>query len=415
MAVTRTPRAAVREVYRQGQWTPALNTVNPPSLLTPGHAAACLNVDVYGGTVKRRDGWLPTLSAAIGNSISTMSRAMVTGTNYLIIGTSTGALYYWLPVRSTNTSPIAATLISATSANPNRFLTVGKTLYCVGTSLTLAKWDGTSFSATIAGSIGDPDNLVFFNNAIWTLDNSVHPNSFGRIRWSGLQGTSGVEVWPANNFLTLWTTQSLAAINQDSITGMAVLNNSLIVLTDQHAFRITGQPPDDAALAPGSLVVTPLLNIPGCVAANTVDVSNGRLIWLSAKGLFMFDGVKITELTEAVRPWFLSLTTTLATNGALHLPVGRWITADQYMLSGQFWTDSSYHQLVLNFNPFSIQEYTIANITAMAPGLNPHKVNDGEYPKYFIGNTAGMVGSVGGNISEGWGSNSDNGSAISWT
>lgn len=329
-----------RQVYHIAKWTPGLNTRTPASDLTPGEAAVALNVDLSGGTLKPRVGFSKPAGSPDVNKDTVglglfSTRAAGVETRYML---AVGGLTLTQQTDITPTN-ITTTVIPSGQVQSAIFTTIADAVYIalkdiVGGVYALRKWSpGGGFSITTSPA---GDIVATYGNALW-----VASSNGSRVFWSGTFGNSGVDVWPANNFI------DVGPGDGDIITGLVAHGTSLLVLKRNSIYRITGVQPNDAALATGTIVVTPLASQDGCIAPQTVASRNGQTIWLGQRGVFMYDGVHIKEISINIRATIVSASNAVVTAR------GSWLSNYQYLL---FYQLTAY---IFTFSPdFSIAQWT---------------------------------------------------------
>lgn len=379
---------------RLAQFTPGLNTNVAPSLLTPGQASVCNNVDLGKGTVRRRDGWTASHTGTLASGADVTGLFDTTDFGLLAVaGNSLYAIAGGVATLKTSTLvpgptlPLACTFVEANGAV---YIAISD---AAAVTYPLRKYNGTT--AVASGSPG-ATGVTYYGNALWTLGDI---NNLPRLTWSGTTGISGVDTWPATNFL------DFRPGDGDLLRGFGVINNTLIVLKERSVWRVTGQQPDDAAISSGTMLVTNMDQQSGCTGPFTVSSKDNVIIWMNQRGLFAYDGVSVRELTQAVRPWFAALDQT-----ALVFARGAWINWHQYMLVAKKQNGTT-GVLVVTFNPNAISEYTVSAAsgrlllaTPQLPGGVVNKVGNDVY----FGFAGGVVGLHSG------ASHTDNGTVIDW-
>lgn len=386
--------AAKKGIIRLAQFTPGLNTKTPAAQLNPGQATVCNNVDLSLDTVRRRNGWTASHAGTLASGADVTGLFDTTDFGLLAVaGNSLYAIAGGVATLKTSTLVTAPTLpLSCTfvEANGAVYIAVSD---AAAVTYPVVKYNGTTAVASVSpGATG----VTYYGNALWILGDTNH---LPRLSWSGTTGISGVDVWPATNFL------DFRPGDGDLLRGFGVINNTLIVLKERSVWRVTGQQPDDAAISSGTMLVTNMDQQSGCTGPYTVSSKDNVIIWMNQRGLFAYDGVSVKEITQAVRPWFTQLDQT-----ALVFARGAWINWHQYMLVAKKQNGTT-GVLVVTFNPNSITEYTVSSAsgrllmaTPQLPGGVVNKVGNDVYFG-FAGGVVGLHSSA---------SHTDNGTVIDW-
>lgn len=378
-----------QRTFELRQFAPGLNTRLPAVQLVPGQSTVATNVDLSGGSIRRRTGYatvnasLPSTAAEVSALFpfyfQTTKQLLAVAGTYLM--RSTGGAFTTI----TSTLRVSdAVRTSFASIDDKCYISVRSGADLAGQ---ISKWDGTAYTATVSGS---PTSALVakWSNALWSAGDTT-VGSQSRLRWSGLVGSSGSDTWPATNYV------DLDPGDGDKIIGLGATLNALVVLKERSIFLIRGEPPNDAAVSAGSLAVTRLDRQPGCVAGATVASAGNQVIYLGRKGLYFFDGTSPRELTEAVRPFFEDVDVANLKNA-----VGGFISPTRYLLAIKD-AASAIKVLHVNLDPFALTTWTGQNITGI--GIFEFTA-DGEKPVIGI---AGAVRYESGT--------SDAGSAIPWT
>lgn len=386
-------------VLTVNKFVPGWFTLKPPVEIPPGAASVCTNVDLSSGTCKRRFGWT---DYAASNSYGGLDVSAVYATggfdafNLAVLVVAGNSLY---SVASPSATPTLVTSTLASSPAPTlplhvNFAEANGAVYMAiqdsaGNSYPLRKWDGTTFSVSTSPSTY---LVVFANDGLFVVD-AAQPNT---LQWSGLVGQTGIDTWPATNFITLDQGDG------DAIYGLGFVHNALLVLKQTSVFRVTGQQPDDASVGTGTISVVNLKASSGCNGQFTASSKNDMCIWYNNTGLFSYDGIHIRELTEQVRPFFQGLTGPF---------VGAWVNWHQYGLVCTYQGVPSL--LLLSFNPNSISLWQFTGPTATSALLAVASTRVDTRPEFFLAFSKGS-GSFGTAAMCTPTQNSDKGVAIQW-
>jgi hypothetical protein len=96
-----------------------------------------------------------------------------------------------------------------------------------------------------------------------------------------------IDAWPEDFYVDV----------EDEITGMAVVNEVVIVTTPSRTYRIEGEFEDDGT---GVVTAKPISDSVGCrFPRSFVNARDGKIIYFaSEQGIYMCDGISITEITR---------------------------------------------------------------------------------------------------------------------
>lgn len=125
--------------------------------------------------------------------------------------------------------------------------------------------------------------ITYFKGRLWAA--GIKDDPFA-VYWSApALSPSGfaADVWPATNF------ETLAEDDNSPITGLATLNEHLIVFKQDSIWQMTynGNIPDTGE---ASYVPLQMVSGVGCVSQASIANVNGRLIFLAEDGFYQFDG-----------------------------------------------------------------------------------------------------------------------------
>lgn len=144
----------------------------------------------------------------------------------------------------------------------------GSAIYSKNSIAQLGSWPETKF-------------LAYHHGRLWAITDSV-------VRWGA--GVPYHRVWPEITFEYL--------PNSDEVTGVASLGEHLYIFTINGAYRVTfSRFETSAGIDLPFYSVDRVLDGIGCVAQNSIQQVRNNLIFLSADGLYKFDGVEAVKLT----------------------------------------------------------------------------------------------------------------------
>lgn len=333
--------------HRHSVWNGSLVTTRSPLLLEAGESTISENVDKrYPGVLKRRGGWtelngMPIVDAAY-NEVSGLGYYSVAlgfrpeghdDDNYSRVIAVVGEHVYhaeenqgipgdphdpqglvrvdtWEQIDGNTSgdsllgtdSPMDFNVIRPMMVQLDRKLYIiysfgGQGGYNAGTIAgDIASWDSVNFVRKVSAS-PRASKVVVYGSQLVVAGNATNEN---RIYWSGVQGLSGPDTWPALNFA------DLDEGDGDIIIGLAALHNTLIVFKKNSVWRITGYFPDDAALDDGNVAIIKMAGeMPGAWATRSIVSTGAEIIWLSDQGIYSFNGQSFKELTKDCRDLFI--------------------------------------------------------------------------------------------------------------
>jgi hypothetical protein len=256
--------------------------------------ADCQNVDFdVRGAVKKREGY----------TVFNENTAETNDRDFVLPYTTTGGTKYLVVARAGDTNFAIeddGTGIGLTSAVAN---TAGTThdgvvikgaAYLVNGVDQTAKISGTTESrlGTTLGATGNMPKaqcITFWKNRIF-LGNTDTGTNKSRIRYSGSDTTpTDVEYYKSTSFIDVQQDDG------DQIQKLIPFLDSLLIFKTSSTWVLRGSNPRDFEL----VLANPSV---GCVAPRTVAAWDKGVIFLSARGVFSFDGSKVTRLSEKIDP-----------------------------------------------------------------------------------------------------------------
>lgn len=133
--------------------------------------------------------------------------------------------------------------------------------------------------------------IKFFNGRLWAAGIKGKPFE---IRWSGSELDGAYNVWPFVSF------EEIAQDDNTPITGLATLNEHLIVFKEQSIWQMVSTGVNNLGLATYRPIK--VASGIGTVSQASIVEVNGRLIFLSEDGFYAFDGtprvVKLSDLVD---------------------------------------------------------------------------------------------------------------------
>lgn len=150
---------------------------------------------------------------------------------------------------------------------------------------------GANVNITTAKYVEQYNNYLFLANV--TAAGVYYPT---RIYWSNLQDT------------TTWLQSSFIEISENDgqqITGMKVLGNNLIIFKTRSIYILsfTGDPDAPFILQGGGKANSDV----GCVSHFSIQEVQNGLVFLSPDGLYYFDGLNSSKMSDRINPTILAL------------------------------------------------------------------------------------------------------------
>ena len=255
----------------------ATNGVNPPfqvSNITSSTIKA-LVANSYTFTVAGI-----TTAPAVGDTYT--SNGVTFTITALNLAGASGSIAGTIIATGSGAPDVSGNLVRATGSGDNP---IAFTQYALNVNITKAKY------------VKAYNNYLFLANV--TVGSTYYPT---RIYWSNLQDPT---TWLTTSFI------EVAMNDGQQITGIKVLADNLIVFKTRSIYILsfTGDPDIPFILQGGGKSNSDV----GCVAAHSIqEVTNG-LIFLSFDGLYYFDGVNSTKMSDRINPTILGLNSTRLT------------------------------------------------------------------------------------------------------
>lgn len=136
--------------------------------------------------------------------------------------------------------------------------------------------------------------LVYHRGEMWAANLRNAPQ---QVRWSA--GTSlvtpGYKIWPQLN------TETLADKDQSPVTGLFPWQDSVLVFKSDSIWQMvyTGQ----NALGLNTYRAEKIVSGSGCVSNSSIQDIKGNLVFLGEDGVYNFDGVKATKISDRVQEY----------------------------------------------------------------------------------------------------------------
>lgn len=151
------------------------------------------------------------------------------------------------------------------------FTTANDTLWIVNGEVA-KKWDGTTF-ADMGGSPPLGKHIIFHKDRIWITGVSSQRS---RLYYCDV---GAYETWPALNFI------DVGRGDGDANTGLAILNDRLVIAKDNSTWELAGNSSDN-------FVLRQVTTSGGCATKHSIAFVKDSLAWLGKDGIRLFDGVR---------------------------------------------------------------------------------------------------------------------------
>lgn len=352
-----------------------LNTTSNPMLIDDTEASDLQNVyfDEKGSLIKR-NGYVKLNSLSVGAyPINGLYNYWKGTTSYGIcsrngaLSAKTGA-WYKMDALDGTWDEIGYGL-SGTTTDRWSFDTFQDTLVGTNGVDVAYKWDGTTF-AVLGGTPPRGKYVKLFKNFIIFANIS---NSTGKYAAS----TASSIIWADLATLETWTASQILQINDrdgDEITGLEVLWDRLIVFKNNSIVPVnytgTASKASSGHYEDAFEVGTPI-KVRGTISNQSIANIGNALIFKASDGVYLFNGVNVTCISDKIRP-------TIRTLGSAYLKNAVGVYYKKYNQYWLFCTSSSgtYNDLVfvLDVGTGSWTKYT--GIEAAAAAII-------EYPRGF--------------------------------
>ena len=383
-----------------------------------------LNVEFYPrGTVSQRSGYGAPLITATGSGVTKLYKWKTSANANAQLGftctSGTGGTATSATIVKISTNPYASTnVLSAGSGGwvPGYDDAISCTSY-MGSAVTTYKdnagapvvYSGTGNAVAQTSvqsgctAIQGWGNYLFIGNY---LVSGIRNGS--RVAWNS---ATSISTWPAASYV------DLDPDDADEITSMILLGDYLVVFKAKKIFIVYW--------VGGSLQFKESRRVAsvGCVGPNAVVNHEGRLIFLSLEGVYVFDGTSVKELSRKIRPLFQDLNPTY-----VHIA-----EACKYSEKKQVWfsvaTGSSTTRNTIFVWDYELDNWTKFNIvcSSMAYIADDTTKAYSDFPvKYYqetqsfdsykvVGSDKFIIGFLNGKVHQYGESADDNGTAISST
>lgn len=185
---------------------------------------------------------------------------------------------------------LAGTVTATGSSAPSTIGTINKASGTGDTNITYTLY-GANTNITTAKYVEQFNNYLFLANC--TADGVYYPT---RIYWSNLQDTT---TWLQSSFL------EISENDGQQITGIKVLGQNLIIFKTRSIYIVsfTGDADAPFILQGGGKANSDV----GTVSHFSIQEVQNGLVFLSPDGLYYFDGINSSKISDRVNPTFLGL------------------------------------------------------------------------------------------------------------
>jgi len=269
-----------------------LNSVSDESALQPNQLRRAVNMRLTEfGAATKRGGTRHTSSGVLSANpvLNGYTWRKDTGAPE-ILAVSNGTLYTTaygtFPWTWTAESGTLSTTVSPSFAKFRDG--TGADVVYIGDGGLLNKWDGTTLTTNIAGTIG-ATNIVVHNERLWSCGCGVNPSS---IFYSDLNdgdtlanaGSGGGEV-------------IVRTFGDETVVGLASINTSLLIFHRRGISRITGYGQDDIAATPAGVTADV-----GTIAKASIVASDNIAYFVSERGLYRCNEAEVAPVGNPVTP-----------------------------------------------------------------------------------------------------------------
>lgn len=291
------------------------------------------------------------------------------GTRYLVVATDAGRVAY-------NNAGTWSVLAGGLSANTHTFwdwVVFNNTLIALSGNNPVKKWGGG------AGTFGDlggtpPQSKYGSQHAIDYLFFAGHTSNPSEVRYSD---TATAETWPVGNSLIVGRNDN------QIITGLQRFGDTTTVFKKSSIFLISGATPSEFSINPTPSDV-------GCIAPNSIVLTDAGIFFWSEAGPALFNGYKTTLLGKRLKSILDSVDWANADKiSASYYPARKQLLIS-YPRSGQSYTDRA---LLLDMYRMADDKAppVFWPITAGGFSSTASKIDSTGIRKVFFGHSSGHV------------------------
>lgn len=270
-----------------------LNTVSDDASLLPNQMRRCINARLTDyGAVTKRGGTRRTTATAIdaGESVQAgFNWQKDTGTSEILavidgtLYTTTYGAFPW--TWAAEVGALSDTVVPSFAKFRD---SGGNDVVYIGDGGLLNKWNGTSLTVDIAGTIG-VKQLTVHNERLWSCGCGSNPQS---IFYSALNngdtlansGAGGGEI-------------IVRTFGDQTVVGLASVNTSLLIFHRRGISRLTGFGQDDITVAPAGVTADV-----GTIAANSIVEVDNVAYFVSERGLYRCNEAEVAAIGTPEKP-----------------------------------------------------------------------------------------------------------------
>jgi hypothetical protein len=266
-----------------------LNAVSDDLALTPTQIRKAINTRLtsFGALVKR--GGTQRVINTVTNRIQNGSTWYKAGVNPRIVFVSNGTLYSAtygsLPWSLTTVSTALSNTVDPVFA---QFRDGTNDVLYISDGGALNKWDGTTFTANIAGTT-NTTSIVVHNERLWGCGNSNFPNS---IFYSALNNGDSLGNGASGGGQIVVRT-----FGNEEIVGLVSLGTSLLIFHRRGVSRLTGYGQDDITVDPAGLT-----SDVGLIAPKSITVIDNVCYFVSERGLYRCTEAEVASVSTPDTP-----------------------------------------------------------------------------------------------------------------
>ena len=280
-----------RMLDQQPSMDGGLNNVSDDIVVQPNQLRKAINCRLteYGGVTKRggtqRTSAAVLTSSAIQNGYTWRKDG---GTQQLMVvanGTLYTTTYGAFPLTWTARS---GALSTSTPPSFAQFRDAGSDVVFVADGGLLNKWDGTTFTTNISGTVS-ASVITVHNQRLWGTGDGTAPDS---IFYSSLNDGSNLGN-AANNGGQI----VVRTFSDETIVGLASVNTSLLIFHRRGISRLTGYGQDDITVAPQGVTADV-----GTIAPNSITSIGNVAYFISERGLYVVNEAEVSPVGTVERP-----------------------------------------------------------------------------------------------------------------
>lgn len=238
------------------------------------------------GVAMKRGGWTYAAPAMTGSSkaVAAVYADFPAGAQLLSIGKGVGAADNHLYLNTSGATTDKGQILNQPGTIDKPKLRVGGTPLLIITASDgttgPSKYDGSAAPSALGGTPPAGKFSAIYKSRVALAGSTAQPQ---RIYFS-----------PTPDIASTWDTANSWLDASNAVTGLAALNNVLLVFSNSHMERIIGSTPPpntDMDLAPVATV--------GCTDARSITVTDGNCYFASPTGVYVTNGTAPISLTKA--------------------------------------------------------------------------------------------------------------------